>query len=163
MILSKNVLWFAGFSAICLVAHAGDSTMSFHGTLLTPPSCTINDGQQIEVNFGARIGIHRVDGVNYRQSLNYQITCNTLTHTDWALTLSLSGVAAGFDKEALLTNQPNLAIRIYQNNKPFAPGNILRINLANPPKLTAVPVKKEGTELTEGAFEAWATLRAEYQ
>lgn len=144
-------------------AKDGEANMAFHGTLMEPPPCTINDGNQVEVDFGDRMGINKVDGENYRQGLNYQITCDSSAGGSWALTLSLKGSAAGFDREALLTNKGSLGIRVYQNDKPFTPNSTVKINLANPPRLEAVPIKQTGATLTEGAFEAWATLRADYE
>lgn len=141
----------------------GDVDIAFHGTLLEPPPCVINDGSQIDVNFGERVGINKVDGENYRQALNYQIVCENADSGNWALTLSLNGAASAFDKEALLTSEANLGIRVYQNDRLFTPGSAVNIELANPPRLEAVPVKRAGIELTEGTFEAWATLRADYQ
>lgn len=141
----------------------GDVDMTFRGTLIEPPPCTINDGNRVDVNFGERVGINKVDGVNYRQVLNYQLSCQNTGSSSWELTLSLSGATAGFDNQALLTNKENLGIRLYQNDQPFTPGSTLNIDLTNPPRLAAVPVKREGATLTEGTFEAWATLRADYQ
>lgn len=141
----------------------GDIDMTFRGTLIEPPPCTINDGNRVDVDFGERVGINKVDGVNYRQVMNYQIICDSAGSGSWALTLSLTGVAAGFDDQALQTNKTDLGIRIYQNDKPFTPGTTLDIDISNPPRLEAVPVKREGVTLTEGAFESWATLRADYQ
>lgn len=141
----------------------GDVDMTFRGTLIEPPPCTINDGNQVDVDFGERLGINKVDGVNYRQMLNYQITCEGGGSGIWALTLNLSGTATGFDGQALQTNKENLGIRVYQNDQPFTPGSSLAIDLATPPRLEAVPVKNAGSTLAEGAFEAWATLQADYQ
>ncbi|WP_372242303.1 fimbrial protein [Serratia marcescens] len=141
----------------------GDVDMTFRGTLIEPPPCTINDGERVDVDFGERVGINKVDGVNYRQIMNYQITCDNAGSGSWALTLSLTGAAAGFDEQALQTNKTDLGIRVYQNDKPFTPGSTLVIDISNPPRLEAVPVKREGATLTEGAFESWATLRADYQ
>lgn len=141
----------------------GDVDMTFRGTLIEPPPCTINDGNRVDVDFGERVGINKVDGVNYRQVMNYQIVCDSAGSGSWALTLSLTGAAAGFDEQALQTNKTDLGIRIYQNDKPFTPGSTLDIDISNPPRLEAVPVKREGVTLTEGAFESWATLRADYQ
>ncbi|CAI2007004.1 TPA: fimbrial protein [Serratia fonticola] len=142
-----------------------ERAMSFHGTLIEPPPCTIvsiNDGDRVDVDFGDRVGVNKVDGVNYRKSINYQISCGDVGSSNWALMLSLSGSVAGFDGQALQTDKGNLGIRIYQNDKPFTPNSTLKINLANQPRLEAVPVKKAGSKLNEGAFEAWATLRADY-
>ncbi|BEO21307.1 pilus protein (plasmid) [Serratia marcescens] len=140
---------------------AGDIDMTFRGRLVEPPPCTINNGNRVDVDFGDRVGVNRVDGVNYRQVVNYQIVCDR--GGSWTMTLSLSGSAAGFDANALLSNKSDLGIRVYQNDKPFRPGSVLTIDPDNPPRLEAVPVKRAGATLTEGAFEAWATLKAEYQ
>ncbi|POW88416.1 pilus assembly protein [Serratia marcescens] len=140
---------------------AGD--MAFKGTLIEPPPCTINDGNLVDVDFGDRVGINKVDGVSYRQPMNYQIKCGGGGSGSWALTLSLIGTAASFDNNALKTNKDDLGIRIYQNDKPFTPGSTLSVTLGSEPHLEAVPVKNSGATLTEGAFEALATLRADYQ
>ncbi|MFJ3264864.1 fimbrial protein [Serratia liquefaciens] len=145
------------------VCAEGDVDITFRGTLIEPPPCTINDDNRVDVDFGERVGINKVDGVNYRQAINYQITCDGTDGNGWALKLSLSGTAAGFDEQALQTNKTDMGIRIYHNDKPFMPGSSLDIDLNNPPQLEAVPVKREGATLTEGMFEAWATLRADYE
>jgi type 1 fimbria pilin len=144
-------------------AKDGEADMIFHGTLMEPPPCAINEGDKVDVDFGERLGINKVDGVNYRQRLNYQITCGKAVGGNWVLKLSLSGNAAGFDSEALQTDKTNLGIRVYQNDKPFTPNSTLKIDLASPPRLEAVPIKQAGSTLTEGTFEAWATLRADYE
>lgn len=153
----------SGVLGLNAIAAAQEVNTVFHGTLIEPPPCTINDGNRVDVDFGERVGIKRVNGVNYRQALNYQIRCESADSGNWALTLTLSGAEAGFDKEALLTSKANLGIRVYQNDRPFTPGSTLAIDLADPPRLEAVPVQSAGATLTEGAFEAWATLRADYR
>lgn len=161
----KVLLLACGLMAGVTLSQAkdGEADMTFHGTLIEPPPCTINDGNQVEVDFGDRVGINKVDGVNYRQQLNYQITCDKAVGGTWALKLSLSGSAAGFDNDALLTDKTGLGIRVYQGDKPFTPNSSVKINLANPPRLDAVPIKQAGATLTEGVFEARATLRADYE
>jgi type 1 fimbria pilin len=137
--------------------------MTFRGTLIEPPPCIINDGNHVDVDFGERVGINKVDGVNYRQLVNYQVTCESGGIGGATLKLSLSGTVTGFDGQALQTNKENLGIRVYQNDLAFTPGSSLAIDLANPPRLEAVPVKNVGSTLSEGPFEAWATLQADYQ
>ncbi|WNN46702.1 fimbrial protein [Winslowiella toletana] len=165
MMITKNVLLLCTLMGFAAMAQAkdGEADMTFRGTLIEPPPCTINDGNQVDVDFGERVGINKVNGVNYRQPLNYQIVCEKSAASSLALTLSLSGAQTGFDNEALLSSKENLGIRVYQNDQPFTPGSSLAIDLSSPPRLEAVPVKNAGSTLTEGAFEAWATLRADYQ
>ncbi|MBJ2078383.1 fimbrial protein [Serratia ureilytica] len=140
----------------------GEADMTFHGTLIAPPPCTINDGEQIDVDFGDRVGITKVDGVNYRMPVNYQISCEQAGN-GWAMSLSLNGTATGFDGEALQTDKSDLGIRVYRNDVPFTPNSAVDIDPTNPPVLEAVPVKQAGATLTEGTFEALATLQADYQ
>lgn len=139
------------------------ANVNLRGILIEPPLCTINNGDKIDVNFGERVGISKVDGLNYRIPMNYQITCNSGDVSGLALLLTLSGDTAFFDEKVLSTSKENLGIRVYQNDQLFLPGSTLKIDLASPPRLEAVLVKKTGSTLTEGAFEAWATLRADYQ
>lgn len=144
-------------------AKDGEGDITFHGTLIAPPPCTISDGNQVDVNFGEQVGINKVDGVNYRRPLNYQITCDSTQGGSWVLSLKLTGETPVFDSQALQTDKTGLGIKIYQNGTLFAPNSTLRINLDNLPTLEAVPIKQDGASLVEGAFEAWASLRADYE
>lgn len=162
----KNTIYALLLSGGLLAASGGtraEGEMTFRGTLIEPPPCTINDGELVDVDFGDRVGINKIDGTNYRREVQYQIECGKGSGGSIALTLSLKGTASGFDKQALSTNKSELGIRIYRDDEPFTPGSVLNITLDNPPRLEAVPVKKEGAVLSEGAFEAWATLQADYQ
>ncbi|WP_242502710.1 fimbrial protein [Serratia sp. 1D1416] len=141
-------------------ATPGEVAMNFHGTLVSPPPCTISEGNQIDVDFG-NIGIKKINGVNYRQKLNYRITCEKGS-TAWALKLSLGGNPTDFDKEALMSNR-GVGIRMYQNNKSFTPNSTIAIRLDNPPELEVVPVKDPTYTLEKGPFVARTTLRADYQ
>ncbi|MBH3259856.1 fimbrial protein [Serratia marcescens] len=166
MAMTALVLGGALSLAMPTWAVEGSADMTFHGTLIEPPPCVINDDNRVEVDFGERVGINKVDGVNYRTPLSYQITCENAgsgTAGKWGLNLSLTGSPSSFDSEAMVTDKDNLGIRIYRGDVPFTPNSTVAIDLSSPPVLEAVPVKKAGGALTEGAFEAWATLRADYQ
>lgn len=136
--------------------------MLFRGTLIEPPPCTIDDGGMVDVDFGERVGVNRVDGVKYLKALDYRITCEPgVTGLD--MTLTLTGLQTGYDAAAVQTDLPDLGIRVLQNGKPFTLNIPLGIDPKNPPMLEAVPVKTPGATLTEGAFVATAMLKAEYQ
>ncbi|WP_413507992.1 fimbrial protein [Serratia proteamaculans] len=142
-------------------AYAAEN-MRFYGTLVEPPPCTINDGGNVDVNFGDRVGVTKVDGVNYLQAVNYQISCEANADA-WNMTLEIIGVPTDYDSAALMANVTDLGIKILQNGQPFELNKPIPIRLANKPKLEAVPVKRPGATLREGAFEATATLLAVYQ
>lgn len=149
----------------CVLSPAGlaAENMRLYGTLIEPPVCTINNGSDVDVNFGNRVGVKKVDGVNYLQPMNYQITCDPNANA-WAMTLEIVGTPADYDQAAVaVTGVTDLAIQIKQNGVPFELNKPIPISLSSPPQLEAVPVKRPGATLTEGPFEATATLRAVYQ
>lgn len=146
------------------MAQDNEADISFRGTLQEPPSCTLNSGSVIDVDFGDSVGVESVDGVSHRVPLNYSITCTGSSVNAGTLTLTLMGMVTSFDAEALQTSVGDLGIRVYQGsgNVPLTPDVGVAITLNSPPSLEAVLVKKSGSTLGEGAFEAIATLKAEY-
>ncbi|MGI9710813.1 fimbrial protein [Serratia marcescens] len=157
----SGIAWLLAFGALSSPGQAAEN-MKFFGTLVEPPACTINNGGNVDVDFGNRVGVKKVDGVNYLQPMNYQITCDPSANA-WRMTLEIAGKAASYDKAGVVTNVTDLAIQIRQNGVPFELNKPIAINLNNPPQLEAVPVKRPGATLKEGAFEATATLKAVYQ
>ena len=139
-----------------------EADVNFRGTLIEPPPCVINEGGAVDVDFGERVGVNKVDGNNYRQPIDYRISCDPNAGR-WSLLLTLRGTATAFDRAAVQTGKADLGIRVYQDDKPFTLGEMLTIDASAPPRLEAVPVKRPGATLTEGGFEATATLLAIYQ
>lgn len=149
-------------SATLSVPGMAADNMKFSGTLIEPPPCTINNDGQVDVDFGNRVGVKKVDGVNYLQVMNYQIKCDpSVSARD--MTLEIMGTPADYDAAAVSSNVTDLAIQIQQNGVPFELNKPIPIRLASPPVLSAVPIKRAGATLIEGPFEATATLRAVYQ
>lgn len=134
----------------------------FHGILIEAPVCIISDNETVDVNFGDKIGVNKVDGVNYRTTIDYLITCDHGA-SGYDMTLTLSGNKTTYDDAAIQTDHANLAIKVLQNGKPFTLGKPVPIDPKNPPKLEAVPVKTPDSTLIGGAFLATATLAANYQ
>lgn len=146
-----------------LFSHAGWAwNMALFGTLIEPPVCTIKDGGNVDVNFGDRVGVKKVDGVNYLQPMDYQITCDSNANAG-NMTLEMIGAPADYDNAAVTTDITDLAIQIKQNGIPFELNKPIPIRLANPPILEAVPVKRLGAMLPTGPFAATATLKVAYQ
>ncbi|AHG21886.1 pilus assembly protein [Chania multitudinisentens RB-25] len=155
-------LLVAGLGSYLPVALAAGGDMTFRGTLIEPPPCSINSGNNIFVDFGERVGIKKVDGVNYMQGINYTLVCEPNTY-GWVLKLKLMGSSTAFDNAAVQTNISNLGIKILRDDQPFVLGSDISITPANKPQLKAVPVQRPGVLLNEGPFEAVATLLADYQ
>jgi type 1 fimbria pilin len=140
-----------------------ETNMKFRGFLVEPPPCRINEGGMVDVFFGERVGIKKVDGINYRQAIDYQISCSSPGVLPWKMTLTLRGIATSFDKAAVQTDNDYLGIRLYQDGAPFILNSSIKIDPDHPPRLEAVPIAEPGQVLTEGAFSATATLQADYQ
>jgi hypothetical protein len=145
------------------------SQIDLYGTLIEPPPCTINNGQDIDVPFGENVGISRVDGVNYKKNVDYQITCDD-SSGDNTVTLGLivNGQPTTFDSAAVQaqiegSTSTDLGIKLILGGNDFSLNKRVNINKDTPPLLEAVPVKKPGTTLPEGQFTATATLMANYE
>ncbi|BEM58655.1 pilus protein [Serratia marcescens] len=144
-------------------ASAQADNMSFRGTLLDAPPCSINGGKPVEIDFGA-VGVNKVDGDNYRQTFTLEYECEG-TNSD--MQLRYLGNATDFDSAAVQTNIADFGIRLqHQRNgvvTPFKVGGTLPIpSYQGSSNFIAAPVKKAGVALKEGAFTATATLQLEY-
>ncbi|HBT4620625.1 TPA: fimbrial protein [Klebsiella pneumoniae] len=169
--LQYSLLLFAGFflfiinGAYCATKKTDSVHVSIRGVIVNKPSCTINDRETIEVNFGDNIGLNKINGDNFRQPIPYKIICDD--HTDsLQLTLKYTGDVADFDADKATVRtfeQSNLGVKLYQNGMPFELGKSINININNIPTLEAVLVRRDGASLLEGEFNAIATLHAEYQ
>jgi hypothetical protein len=139
--------------------------LEFKGVLIEPPPCTLNDNKTVTVDFGDRVGVHKVASGIYRQPVNVTFNCTT-TNQAWQLMLSVTGNAAGFDADnatVVTPQQANLGVKLMLDNVPFVLGKKVKINGSELPTLEAVLVQRDGAILQEGEFTAQATLKAEYQ
>ncbi|WP_145543136.1 fimbrial protein [Yersinia frederiksenii] len=149
------------FALSSSLADADD--MLFSGSLINPPPCVISGGDIIDVFFGENLGVKKIDGTNYTQNVPYSVTCDPVSG---GLELGLTIVSASvttFDSSAIQTNVQDLGIRLMRNGTPFVLNTRVAYDKNNPPVLTAVPVQAAGATLSEGAFEATATLLVDYQ
>lgn len=162
MVVPRSLLMISLLVSGAISTAGAAENMHFSGTLIAPPPCTINNNQMVDVDFGQRVGVKKVDGKNYLQTVDYQITCEPGTG-GLVLGLTVTGIPSAFDEAALKTNKSDLGIRLLQAGQPFTLNKRIAIDAANPPLLQAVPVKKPGVELSAGAFEVLATLLADYQ
>lgn len=155
------VLLIFTLSAMQSPAYAADNMM-LKGTLIGGASCTVNNDQRIDIDFGSRLGISQIDGTNYRQNINYQITCASgITTPDMMMTITATSMTG--DATAIQSDKSNLGIRLLQNGTPIVLNQALTFFAANPPILEAVPVTNDKTLLTEGVFTALAAIQVEYQ
>ncbi|WP_019410586.1 fimbrial protein [Pseudomonas psychrophila] len=130
--------------------------VSISGVIVAPPVCIINGGNTLNVPFGNDLMTTRVDGVNYRRSVPYTVTCTGQPSN--GMTLKLQGVGAGFNSAVLGTNNVNLGIKLFINGADWSLNNTVNFTYPDLPTMEAVPVKKPASTLSAGAFSASATL-----
>lgn len=159
----NNIVMFTSSGLLFFTLQSAAVDIKFHGTLIEPPACAITNSNQISVNFGDQIKSQNIDGVNYRQKIDYQVFCENVEEGRWALSLSLEGETSKFDNDALTTSKDGLGIRIYLNDTPFTPNSVELINPNAPINLEAVLIKKNNVVLSEGVFNAVSTLHIYYQ
>ncbi|MCE0491340.1 fimbrial protein [Pantoea sp. Mb-10] len=125
------------------------------------PTCDLNGGRPISVNFGNQLYTTQIDGIQYKKTIPFTLSCANATAT--ALRLKLSGSGSSFDSTLLSTNNSNLGIRLIKDTNTSVPINAW-INFIYPhsPNLYAVPVKKSGSTLQPGGFNGNATLIVEF-
>jgi len=127
-------LWLI-FSLINIgCAHAeitNSSLLYLHGRFIVA-ECTVNSDQKQQVNFGDTVGINRIDGNNYEQSVPFTIDCSNFVAP---LTLTLSGTQTDFDEAAVATTTDGLGIELRMDGEPlplFKPSSSdinIRLNL----------------------------------
>ncbi|WP_299998421.1 fimbrial protein [uncultured Cedecea sp.] len=136
--------------------------------IITPPPCTINDNQPIEVDFGDVLTT-RVDGVNYRKPIEYRLVCpaDQLIKNTLKLQIQGPGINLGGGTTALAV--PKVAdFGIQLQHETAALGvntwlNFTYTDINDTPNLYAVPVKRAGSTLAPGEFTASSTMTVEYQ
>lgn len=71
----------------CGAVLAAEDDITFHGTLMSPPACSISGGQTIEVQFRDLI-IDSIDGNYGRQEVDYELSCESdVRDPEWNMTL----------------------------------------------------------------------------
>lgn len=136
--------------------------VTIKGVILSPPPCTINDNNTIDVNFGSAVDIGKVDGRNYLTDISYTIQCTG--NTTNAMTLSIQGTAANFDNEAAIdAGHGGLGIELLHDGAKLKLREKITFTYPSLPSLQAVPVKKDGVTLETGEFNAGATMIVDWQ
>ena len=152
------------FISPMVMAEDGEN-LEFIGTIIVPPACSLNEDKTIEISFGDNVGVKKVASGIYREPIPLNLECGQNSH-GWQLMLSVYGTEAGFDedKATVVTSEKSvLGVKLFADGQAFTLDKAIKINGTNLPEIEAVLVQRNGVELTEGAFTAKATLRAEYQ
>ncbi|HEY1847470.1 MAG TPA: fimbrial protein [Buttiauxella sp.] len=156
--MNARIIFFAILSAnFYSQTVSAKSDVKFHGSLYEI-SCVVNNDNPIDVAFG-NVGVNKIDGIQYTQPVPVDITCDGSYSGEFSL--YVKGTAADFDDSAVQTDVPDLSIRIMQDGSRIQINKPIIVSSAHPPALTAVPINRPGSSLSEGVFKATATLVVE--
>lgn len=160
--MSMSIHWRAvtalgSLLLICCQGAYGVNNISIKGEVQMPPPCVVNPSGPVSVNFGNDVMVSMIDGNNYSQPVDYDVSCGP-QHT-YQMTLKLTGTGADFDTTALSAGKENLGIRLKVNGSTWALNTPLDFVHPILPVVTAVLVKKDGTTLLPGTFSANAVLQ----
>lgn len=151
-----------------LLGPAAQANWKIDGTLIIPPVCQLGQQDPIKVSFG-KVGVRKVDGAAFKKDIPYQLNCLGDMSQPWDVSLTFGGTLAGtgFDNATLRTitllNNGKLGIQIQRNGQPLELNKAFAIDVSAPPILSAVPVKRAGTELIGDNFTATGTLTIAFQ
>ncbi|NXZ85360.1 fimbrial protein [Serratia fonticola] len=162
--------WTLGASLLVsmMLSPAAQANWQIDGTLIIPPVCQLGQQDPIKVSFG-KVGVRKVDGVAFKKDVPYQLNCQGDMSQPWNVTLTFGGTLAGtgFDNATLRTITPlntgKLGIQIQKNGQPLELNKAFAIDVGTPPILSAVPVKRAGTDLVGDNFTATGTLTIAFQ
>ncbi|QXX96922.1 fimbrial protein [Serratia marcescens] len=154
------------FMGLMTVGSAQAVNVKFTGKLVEQPTCTLNDGKDVSVDF-TNVVINKIDGVNYKKmEIPYSVSCNggSANAGDLKVKLAFTPVSWG-DGKPLQSNITNLGLRITQGtgDTTYVSDTKLIIDAANPTKLYAIPIARPGSSLIGADFTGTATLTAEYE
>ncbi|MGR2706451.1 exotoxin [Pseudomonas sp. IB20] len=155
ILVAGGLLWAASQGV------QADTNLTIRAVIIAAPPCVINSGGTLDVPFGNDLLTSRIDGVNYRRAVPYTVVCDSPFNN--AMTLELKGTAASFDRNVLLTRKPDLGVKLFVNGADWPLNTAVNFTHPNFPTVQAVPVKRAGSTLTGGAFDAAATLVVDYQ
>ena len=144
-----------------LQAAGANTTLTVRASVVLSAPCVINGNKPIEIDFGDSVMTNRIDGVNFKEPVNYTLVCSGLKAN--ALRLRIQGNAASFNHELLGTNKSGLGIALLHNDVRLPIGAFLDFSYPALPALYAVPVRQTGIKLIAGEFSAAATLEVVYQ
>lgn len=153
-----------GLISMARATQTGDSLVyQFEGYFSLSTPCKINNDQVMNIPFGS-VGVNKVDGANYLQTIPYNVDCQGSTDSS-PVKLTVTGTVTSYDAAAIPTSAEGLGIQIRANGQPMNINQALETTMGALQTLTlqAVPVKDPAKQLTAQEFNAVATLKADYQ
>lgn len=149
-----------------------DVDVTFHGTLVETAPCTVNNGEQIVVNFGDNVQTTRIAQkselpemlyvAQYSQIFSINVTCADGAGSYLPTLFKIKGEQSPFDSTGLAGDREGFwfafgfgASRLPVNSWVSISGNSLNFAVA--------PVRKDNYVPDGGAFSTLASLIVDYQ
>lgn len=160
----RKMAWLLAIASVsfsCRAVDRGATEVRFSGTVVDPPSCTLNNNEVIEVQFGT-VGIRQADGRQVVKPLNYNLKCSG-SDGGKSLKMQLAGTQ-GFAADVLATSIDGLGVRFYRNGEAVTLKEWCSLpKPASGLVLTASPIADPQAKPAAGDFQASATLLVAFQ
>lgn len=146
-------------------AQEGDTTtVTVSGTLIDTPDCTINNNNQIDVDFGEDVIISRIDGVNYKRTpIPFDLVCFSLAKQ--GLTIAIDGAPSPLNPQVIDTSVEGLGIQVFLDPAlPLYRGTVISFNYGDSfLNFSAAPIVLGGATLSAQPFTGTGTVVLGYQ
>lgn len=135
--------------------------------LTVPDKCIINEGQQLDINFGDIVGSEINDKkISKPVPVSFRCEGGGFESNNLKIKLSVSGDSAAFDANLLRTNKPELGVKFTRDQTIIAPNNYYPVvsngNIGHW-DLNATLISRNNEDVEEGEFNASAVIVAAFQ
>ncbi|HBZ16821.1 fimbrial protein [Pantoea sp. NPDC088449] len=137
------------------IAGLPDTIIEISGIVIAPPPCQINNDKPADVDFGD-VTIQYIDGERYMRDIPAVIQCPPTFIGE--LNFKIRGEPSPFDESALITSNPDLAIRLTLNGGAMKLDQWQSISWRTPLEIKAVPIKNSNSIPAAGPFTVTATM-----
>ncbi|AYO39785.1 fimbrial protein [Serratia sp. P2ACOL2] len=138
-----------------------DMNVLISGTVVAAASCQINNGNDIQVDFGEVVN-SQIDGVNYKKTFDLNLNCRGGSSN--SVRLKFNGTVHPQLPSALsVSGNPGMGIQMMSGGSAFAPSTWLKFDYSNLPIFSAVPVKVPGVAIVGGYIGATVVIEIDYQ
>lgn len=125
------------------------------------PSCTVNNGEIIEVDFGDEIVSTKLNGANYKQSFTFSLQCTSATANTVYLAFEGEKWEPGIN--ALKTSKENLHIEFYRGLNLIFLNEKIAVSKDEFHTFQVTPIKYGSVKVQPGPFSASATTVVYYE
>lgn len=159
-VIGGIIFGLLSLSKFCAADNTANITVN---VMVTADVCEINNGQNIDVDFGDSIVTTDVMAGTVQKTIAYTFDCSN-ADTSKTLKMRITGSEADFTGGLLKTTISDLAIKLKADGVDYPINSDLSLASKDyKPNLVAVLVGKPGARLPTGGFTAGATMMVDYQ